>query len=96
MKKLNKQSKIIIQVTKIGGQYCSNIIEEFNDDILTENECELKTMVRGMIAKMQKDPHDVYMEGIKALAEDGKQELKKDDNVIELKALKKNRNTKLN
>ena len=54
MKKLNKQSKIIIQVTKIGGQYCSNIIEEFNDDILTENECELKTMVRGMIAKMQK------------------------------------------
>jgi hypothetical protein len=35
-------------------------------------------------------------EGIKALAEDGKQELKKDDNVIELKALKKNRNTKLN
>ena len=56
MKKLNKQSKIIIQVTKIGGQYCSNIIEEFNDDILTENECELKTMVRGMIAKMQKDP----------------------------------------
>ena len=48
--KKNKEVKIIMQVTKLGDQFCSTIIES-KSDILTENEVELETMVRGMIAK---------------------------------------------
>ena len=56
--KKNKEVKIIMQVTKLGDQFCSTIIES-KSDILTENELELETMVRGMIAKLQNDPKDV-------------------------------------
>ena len=34
----NKEAKIIIQVTKLGDQFCSGIIEEMKNDILTEDE----------------------------------------------------------
>ena len=70
----NKEVKIIMQVTKLGDQFCSTIVET-KSDILTENEVELQTMVRGMIAKLQNDPNDVYMEGIKAFARDREEEI---------------------
>ncbi len=84
----NKEARIIIHVTKLGDQFCSTV-EEIEDKILTENEVELKTMVRGMIAMMQNNPNDVYMEGIKAFAEDHKV-CKKNKKVVETKDLKLN------
>ena len=72
--KKDKEVKIIMQVTKLGDQFCSTIVET-KSDILTENEVELQTMVRGMIAKLQNDPNDVYMEGIKGFAKDREEEI---------------------
>ena len=80
--KKNKEVKIIMQVTKLGNQFCSTIVET-KSDILTENEVELQTMVRGMIAKLQNDPNDVYMEGIKAFAKDSKEEIEIEKKVID-------------
>ena len=91
----NKEVKIIMQVTKLGDQFCSTIVET-KSDILTENEVELQTMVRGMIAKLQNDPNDVYMEGIKAFAKDREEEIEIEKKVIDFDNLKKNKNTKLN
>ena len=93
--KKNKEVKIIMQVTKLGNQFCSTIVETKND-ILTENEVELQTMVRGMIAKLQNDPNDVYMEGIKAFAKDREEEIEIEKKVIDFDNFKKNKNTKLN
>ena len=93
--KKNKEVKIIMQVTKLGNQFCSTIVET-KSDILTENEVELQTMVRGMIAKLQNDPNDVYMEGIKAFAKDSKEEIEIEKKVIDFDNFKKNKNTKLN
>ena len=67
-----------MQVTKLGDQFCSTIVET-KSDILTENEVELQTMVRGMIAKLQNDPNDVYMEGIKAFERDREEEIEIED-----------------
>ena len=92
----NKEAKIIIQVTKLRDQYRSGIVEEMGDDILTENELELKTMVRGMIAKMQNNPHDVYLEGIKAFAKDHEEHVEMENKVVNFKDFKKNKNMKLN
>ena len=91
----NKEVKIIMQVTKLGDQFCSTIVET-KSDILTENEVELQTMVRGMIAKLQNDPNDVYMEGIKAFAKDREEEIEIEKKVIDFDNFKKNKNTKLN
>jgi len=91
----NKEVKIIMQVTKLGDQFCSTIVES-KSDILTENEVELQTMVRGMIAKLQNDPNDVYMEGIKAFARDREEEIEIEKKVIDFDNFKKNKNTKLN
>tara|TARA_B100000401_G_C52686435_1_gene662318 strand:- start:484 stop:768 length:285 start_codon:yes stop_codon:yes gene_type:complete len=91
----NKEVKIIMQVTKLGDQFCSTIVET-KSDILTENEVELQTMVRGMIAKLQNDPNDVYMEGIKAFARDREEEIEIEKKVIDFDNFKKNKNTKLN
>ena len=93
--KKNKEVKIIMQVTKLGDQFCSTIIES-KSDILTENELELETMVRGMIAKLQNDPNDVYMEGIKAFAREREEEIEIEKKVIDFDNFKKNKNTKLN
>ena len=93
--KKNKEVKIIMQVTKLGDQFCSTIVET-KSDILTENEIELQTMVRGMIAKLQNDPNDVYMEGIKAFAKDREEEIEIEKKVIDFDNFKKNKNTKLN
>lgn len=93
--KKNKEVKIIMQVTKLGDQFCSTIVET-KSDILTENEVELQTMVRGMIAKLQNDPNDVYMEGIKAFARDREEEIEIEKKVIDFDNFKKNKNTKLN
>ena len=93
--KKNKEVKIIMQVTKLGDQFCSTIVET-KSDILTENEVELQTMVRGMIAKLQNDPNDVYMEGIKAFARDREEEIEIEKKVIDFGNFKKNKNTKLN
>tara|TARA_B100000029_G_scaffold352173_1_gene344683 strand:- start:2422 stop:2706 length:285 start_codon:yes stop_codon:yes gene_type:complete len=93
--KKNKEVKIIMQVTKLGNQFCSTIVET-KSDILTENEVELQTMVRGMIAKLQNDPNDVYMEGIKAFAKDREEEIEIEKKVIDFDNFKKNKNTKLN
>ena len=93
--KKNKEVKIIMQVTKLGNQFCSTIVET-KSDILTENEVELQTMVRGMIAKLQNDPNDVYMEGIKAFARDREEEIEIEKKVIDFDNFKKNKNTKLN
>ena len=93
--KKNKEVKIIMQVTKLGDQFCSTIIES-KSDILTENEVELETMVRGMIAKLQNDPNDVYMEGIKAFAREREEEIEIEKKVIDFDNFKKNKNTKLN
>ena len=93
--KKNKEVKIIMQVTKLGDQFCSTIVET-KSDILTENELELQTMVRGMIAKLQNDPNDVYMEGIKAFAKDREEEIEIEKKVIDFDNFKKNKNTKLN
>ena len=93
--KKNKEVKIIMQVTKLGDQFCSTIVET-KSDILTENEVELQTMVRGMIAKLQNDPNDVYMEGIKAFAKDRGEEIEIEKKVIDFDNFKKNKNTKLN
>tara|TARA_X000000368_G_scaffold344313_1_gene283092 strand:+ start:1055 stop:1339 length:285 start_codon:yes stop_codon:yes gene_type:complete len=93
--KKNKEVKIIMQVTKLGDQFCSTIVET-KSDILTENEVELQTMVRGMIAKLQNDPNDVYMEGIKAFARDHEEEIEIEKKVIDFDNFKKNKNTKLN
>ena len=93
--KKNKEVKIIMQVTKLGNQFCSTIVET-KSDILTENEVELQTMVRGMIAKLQNDPNEVYMEGIKAFARDREKEIKIKKKVIDFDNFKKNKNTKLN
>tara|TARA_Y100000768_G_C23404078_1_gene418654 strand:+ start:98 stop:382 length:285 start_codon:yes stop_codon:yes gene_type:complete len=93
--KKNKEVKIIMQVTKLGDQFCSTIVET-KSDILTENEVELQTMVRGMIAKLQNDPNDVYMEGIKAFAKDREEEIEIEKKVIDFDNFKKNKNTKLN
>ena len=91
----NKEVKIIMQVTKLGDQFCSTIVET-KSDILTENEVELQTMVRGMIAKLQNDPNDVYMEGIKAFAREREEEIEIEKKVIDFDNFKKNKNTKLN
>ena len=93
--KKNKEVKIIMQVTKLGNQFCSTIVET-KSDILTENEVELQTMVRGMIAKLQNDPNDVYMEGIKAFARDREEEIEIEKKVVDFDNFKKNKNTKLN
>tara|TARA_B100001173_G_scaffold275067_1_gene255046 strand:+ start:215 stop:499 length:285 start_codon:yes stop_codon:yes gene_type:complete len=93
--KKNKEVKIIMQVTKLGDQFCSTIVET-KSDILTENEVELQTMVRGMIAKLQNDPNDVYKEGIKAFAKDREEEIEIEKKVIDFDNFKKNKNTKLN
>ena len=93
--KKDKEVKIIMQVTKLGDQFCSTIVET-KSDILTENEVELQTMVRGMIAKLQNDPNDVYMEGIKAFARDREEEIEIEKKVIDFDNFKKNKNTKLN
>ena len=93
--KKNKEVKIIMQVTKLGDQFCSTIVET-KSDILTENEIELQTMVRGMIAKLHNDPNDVYMEGIKAFAKDREEEIEIEKKVIDFDNFKKNKNTKLN
>ncbi len=84
-----------MQVTKLGDQFCSTIVES-KSDILTENEVELQTMVRGMISKLQNNPNDVYMEGIKAFARDREEEIEIKKKVIDFDNFKKNKNTKLN
>ena len=93
--KKHKEVKIIMKVTNLGDQFCNTIIES-KSDILTENEVELETMVRGMIAKLQNDPNDVYMEGIKAFAREREEEIEIEKKVIDFDNFKKNKNTKLN